>query len=198
MKPSRDLSIISGIYRGRRFASPADSGTHPMGSREKLALFNMVSVSGCDVLDIYAGSGALGLEALSHGAKSVVFVEKSPKIAQVLRSNLTQILSKIPAGTPIFTESASRFCARNEFKGYFDVILADPPYDGFKKTTGLLEPLASPLEAEITSLGKLLRHNGTLVLSSPAELPAPVLDGFTIEKSHTYARARLTVYNSSL
>ena len=70
------IKIASGIFRGRSIKSPKSSLTHPMGAREKLALFNMIvdDLPGSLVLDAFAGSGALGIEALSRGASEVVFV----------------------------------------------------------------------------------------------------------------------------
>ena len=85
-----NIKITSGKYRGRTIKSPNSKLTHPMGAREKLAMFNMISeyLSGAVVLDVYAGSGALGIEALSRGASYAMFVEKNPQIAQVIRRNL--------------------------------------------------------------------------------------------------------------
>lgn len=194
-----DFRIIAGIFKGKRLKFPADAKTHPMGNREKLALFNMVSTSGMRVLDIFAGSGALGLEALSRGAEEVVFVEKSPKVARTIRENLAEIGAK----AAIFTESAERFSARGEFQGYFDLILADPPYDSLRKSD---RPSRASTEAvhvagvenaafsELTRLKALLRPDGRLVVSSPASLPPLNLEGLEAPKSHTYAGARLTIY----
>ena len=83
------MKIISGLYKNRELLSPNSSKTHPMGSREKLALFNMLGfyLKNAEVLDAFSGSGALGLEALSRGAKKVIFVEKSPKVARIIKEN---------------------------------------------------------------------------------------------------------------
>ena len=83
------VRITSGIYRGHSILTPGE-GTHPMGERERLALFNKISdyLPGANVLDAFAGSGALGIEAMSRGAASVTFVEKSPKAAKIIRENL--------------------------------------------------------------------------------------------------------------
>ena len=93
------MQIISGIYKNKKILSPLDSRTHPMGSREKLALFNSLtsllpnnSFIGLSVLDVFAGTGALGLEALSRGAKNVIFVEKSREIAKILAKNIKNTL----------------------------------------------------------------------------------------------------------
>jgi len=203
MAHESSFRVLSGQFKGTKLQFPADARTHPMGSREKLALFNIISTSDMRVLDIYAGSGALGVEALSRGAKSVVFVEKSPKVVRLIQSNLAKIGLEVPVFGPqtsldgpdsangyqtaVFAETAMSFTKRASFWGVFDLILADPPYDGFRD-------LAS-LRSELEALGGLLAPEGTLVLSSPAGLEPPELSGFSIKTTRTYAGARITVYN---
>ena len=81
------MRIISGIYKNREFSSPDDIKTHPMGNREKLALFNMLLpyLSEKIVLDAFSGSGALGFESLSRGAKRVVLSKKIKKSQKQLK-----------------------------------------------------------------------------------------------------------------
>lgn len=177
-KPS-DLRIISGRYRGRVLRSPAASGTHPMGAREKLALFNMVNVEHETVLDAYAGSGALGLEALSRGAKAVTFVEKSPQVCQIIRQNCAELAGN--ADWSIFTETLAQFAERPEYQGYFQVIFLDPPYDHYQV-------------AEFAEISSLLQPQGILALSSPASEEPPTLPHLRLSSTHTYARARITIY----
>lgn len=90
MKSQAKIRITGGELKGREILSPRSGLTHPMGAREKLALFNMINreITGAKVLDAYAGSGALGIEALSRGAESAVFVEKDAEVAKVLKQNL--------------------------------------------------------------------------------------------------------------
>ena len=87
------VTVTSGKYRGRRILTPG-LGTHPMGSREKLALFNMLTgkIEGATVLDAFAGSGALGIEALSRGAFKVIFVDNSKKATEVISKNLDTLV----------------------------------------------------------------------------------------------------------
>ena len=167
------IRITSGKYRGRNIESPNSKLTHPMGAREKLALFNMITgeLDGARVLDAYAGSGALGIEALSRGAKEVVFVEKDAKICRIIRDNLAKlgVSSEVICGNVVdFTTS-----------DLFDVIIADPPYDRFS-------------EAEITPLIDLLKQGGTLVLSHPDM--APDIPGLNLKSSKKYANAHISVY----
>ena len=166
------IRITSGNYRGREIATPG-AGTHPMGAREKLALFNMLTgnLEGNMVLDAYAGSGALGIEALSRGAAEVVFVEKSSKACRIIRENLKSlgVEGTILAGDVANFETEQRF----------DVILADPPYDKFDLKG-------------VVKLAGFLKPDGILVLSHPGE--APEIPGLKLLKSHKYAGAHISVY----
>jgi 16S rRNA (guanine966-N2)-methyltransferase len=120
--------LIAGVAGGRRLKVPP-AGVRPTGDRAREGLFNslgaLVDLEGATVLDLYAGSGALGLEALSRGAASAVFVESSPRVLPVLRGNLAALgLSggRIVAGS-VPTVVAGRAPSA------FDLVLADPPYD---------------------------------------------------------------------
>ena len=165
------VAIISGEFKGRKISTPGGA-THPMGARERLALFNMVSVDGLVVLDAFAGSGALGIEALSRGAASVVFVEKNTKACEIIRENLESL--GIKDGARIIKSSVS-----SANLPVFDVVFADPPYDNFNLT-------------EVESLIKSLKNGGVLVLSHPSE--APDLQGLKLLKTHKYAAAHLSIY----
>lgn len=190
--------VVSGEFKGAKLDFPGDSRTHPMGAREKLALFNIISTSGMRVLDVYAGSGALGIEALSRGAKEVLFVEKAPKVVAIIRENLRRIglegaengastkEGAVGRQVKVFAESAQKFAERGEFQGEFDYILADPPYEGFRN--------GSMVEKELVSLIGLLAPGGRLVLSSPADLAPVELTGLEEVTTRTYAGARITVY----
>ena len=193
---STTLRILAGDYKGRAFASPARATTHPMGAREKLALFNMLQpyLSDAIVLDAYAGSGALGLEALSRGAARVVFVEQSAPVVRTLRQNLRTVLPvACLADAEIIQSSVAAFAAHsaadfapdtsaNSAPDPFNLILADPPYDHFNP-------------AEVAALAPLLHPTGMLALSFPAQLTPPALPGLTCLKSHRYAAAGLALYS---
>lgn len=179
MPGKSSLRVLSGKFKGTSLLSPGSELTHPMGAREKLALFNMVQpyLEEAKVLDIYAGSGALGIEALSRGAKSVVFVEKSAKIASVIRQNLAKITGK----TQILTENARDFASNDTWKGQFEVILADPPYDGFSKN-------------EVVELPKLLQPGGILALSFPFAGGVPEISEVKLLTVRKYAAAGIAIY----
>lgn len=214
MPGKSELSVLSGRFKGVKLQSPQSALTHPMGAREKLALFNMLQpyLEGAKLLDIYAGSGALGIEALSRGAGSVIFVEKSPQISQIIRQNLQQIAAKghleaILAVLPpeshdtavtekaaktdenaifynVFSTSARKFAENSALEGYFDVILVDPPYDGFDV-------------AEVAELLKLLRQSGVFALSFPFADGIPEFDGLELLTARKYAAAGIAIYRKN-
>ena len=122
---------MSGAAKGRRLASPAGEATRPTPNRVREAVFNSLysldAIEGARVLDLYAGTGALGIEALSRGAAEAVFVESDPAVAAVLRSNLeTTGLADRAAVMVTDADTALAGLAREGRR--FDLALADPPY----------------------------------------------------------------------
>ena len=167
------MNVISGKFKGHNIKSPHDLRTHPMGSREKLALFNMLApyLENADVLDAFAGSGALGIEALSRGAKTVTFIEKAPKIARTIRENL----QSLGLSADIIISDVKNA----KLDQSFDIIIADPPYDHF-----ILE--------DVVYLTTFIKDDGILALSHPdVELEIP---GFRRLSTHKYASANLSIY----
>ncbi|HTM85080.1 MAG TPA: 16S rRNA (guanine(966)-N(2))-methyltransferase RsmD, partial [Mycobacterium sp.] len=120
--------IIAGTLGGRRIAVPR-SGTRPTSDRVREAVFNVLTArldfTGLAVLDLYAGSGALGLEALSRGAGSVVFVESDQRAAGVIAQNISTLRV---AGATVRRGSVATVLAAGA-DGPVDLVLADPPYD---------------------------------------------------------------------
>ncbi len=142
------MRIISGKYKNKQLQSPNSSATHPMGERERLAIFNMLGdLTGKTVLDLFAGTGALGIEALSRGAKNAVFVENNPKTFQILKRNL-----ELVDGAKAVKSDVNSF----ETDERFDIVFVDPPYDMFSQNV---------LEFE-----KFVITGGTMVVSSPEPL----------------------------
>lgn len=191
------IRITSGIYKGRKIATPGGE-THPMGERERLALFNMIGefLPGAEVLDAYSGSGALGIEAISRGAREVVFVDDShvamhttnmncyelgipEEQVAFYRGSVSAFFKKFVQGNGIVIEPRMAAMLAT-FPKEVDIILADPPYDNFNPK-------------EISRLaGGYLKDGGILVLSHPGE--APDLPGLTLEKSRKYANATISVF----
>ena len=142
------MRIISGKYKNRELKSPNSDKTHPMGERERLAIFNILGdLTGKTVLDLFAGTGALGLEALSRGAARATFVEKDYKALECLKQNLKNI-----DNAKILKQNAHQL----DIKEKYDLIFIDPPYDKFPN--------------DISQFKKYLNDNGTLIISSPEPL----------------------------
>jgi 16S rRNA (guanine966-N2)-methyltransferase len=123
--------IIAGTARGRRLQAPAGDATRPTADRAREALFSALESlvlpwGARSFLDLYAGSGAVGLEAASRGAREVVLVERDPKALKVLRSNVD--LLDMP-GVRVEASPVERFAAASSGRTRFDVVFADPPYD---------------------------------------------------------------------
>ena len=121
------LRIIAGEFKGRRLKTPAGRSVRPTGDRVKEAWFSILqqSIPGARVLDLFAGSGALGFEALSRGAVAVDFVEKHAASLATIRDNATTL--NVADRVTIHRDDALRFAGRLQPHVY-DVALADPPY----------------------------------------------------------------------
>ncbi len=136
---SQQLRIIGGTWRSRRLSFPALDGLRPTLDRIRETVFNwlMFEVEGKRVLDCFAGSGALGLEALSRGAKSAVFVEKHPIAAKQLMENLRLLQCQ---SAQVVTSDALVWLASNATAD-FDLVFLDPPFG-----QGLLPPALAALQ----------------------------------------------------
>lgn len=123
--------IVAGTLGGRRLAAPAGSRTRPTSDQVREALFNtlrsMVDLAGCRFADLYAGSGAVGLEAYSRGAAAVLLVESQPAAARVARANIAA-LRAAPAVRLITAEVLTVLRRTAGTEPPYDVVFADPPY----------------------------------------------------------------------
>jgi len=156
------LRVISGVCRGRRLKAPRGMATRPTADRVKEAVFNVLAqqVRGSRVLDVFAGTGALGIEALSRGADEAVFIDNNRAAWQALQDNLQS--SGLWEQSSVFYGDFAKVLPR--LTGGFDIIFLDPPYN-----QGLVAPAAMLVVA-----GRLLRADGVLVLetnSGQRELP---------------------------
>ena len=121
------MRIIAGIARGRRLVAPSGKGVRPTTDRVKEALFSSLQprLHGAVVLDLYAGSGALGLEAVSRGARRAVLVERWSRALQAIATNVEA--TGFPDRVTIIADDVEH--AVTSLTGPFDLVLADPPYD---------------------------------------------------------------------
>ena len=131
--------IVAGLARGRRLRVPGGQGTRPTSDRAREGLFStlasLTDLDGARVLDLYAGTGALGLEALSRGAVAVTLVEDDPSALRALRENVDAV--GLP-GAHVVGDRVERFLAAAP-EARYDVALLDPPYE--LAVTGVLEAL---------------------------------------------------------
>lgn len=176
------IRVIGGQYGGRKLDTPAGDRTHPMGERIRNALFNSIGsdIEGKTILDAFAGTGAVGIEALSRGAAHATFVEKD-KIAQnCIHNNLMALGITNAQLIKAFVNTWL-----NAYTGDgFDIIFADPPYYDTQLAT-------------INKLASALRPGGLLVVSWPEQKPAPELTGeFDVEFNRVYAGARILMFRS--
>ena len=174
------MRIIAGSRKGARIFAPKGQ-TRPTGDRVREAAFNLIGpVDDMAVLDLFAGSGAMGLEALSRGASSAVFVESDRDAQRTIERNLEKLGLK---GARIVKSDARRALAAEAAAGRrYDLVLVDPPY---RMLDSLLPTLA-------TYLPSLLAEGGIVVVESPArEQPELPLNERT---SRTYGSVRLTVF----
>jgi 16S rRNA (guanine966-N2)-methyltransferase len=182
---SASLKITGGELRGRTIKAPSTSVTHPMGSREKMALFNaLASLKGPlegvqNVLDVCCGSGALGLEALSRGAGHAVFVDNNVSVLQTVKDNISVL--GISDRTEIVKSDVSKIASTSITWQKYDLILVDPPYDNFP--------------SDLTVLADLLSEDGVLVLSHPSiTSPNAVFPNLALLSTKSHASANLSFY----
>lgn len=165
------LRIIAGDWRGRRLAFPEAGGLRPTGDRVRETVFNWLrdDVAGARVLDAFAGSGALGLEALSRGAVSATFVERSGPVAAALTDNLVTLGATDRAR--VVRADALRWLSGAATP--FDLVFLDPPF-----RSAIIEPVCARLEA-----GGWLAPGALVYLEFDRHRAAPVLpDGWSVER----------------
>jgi 16S rRNA (guanine966-N2)-methyltransferase len=168
------MRIVSGTLGGRRLVAPRDQATRPTSEKVREALFSILGpIHGARVLDLYAGTGALGLEALSRGAAQVVFVEGRRPALAALEENLANL--GVEAGTAsVIARPVERCRGALTPHGPFQLVLADPPYadisggQAIRAIEGLLQGLLAPggrlvvehrSQGEAPSIGGLERHD---------------------------------------
>jgi 16S rRNA (guanine966-N2)-methyltransferase len=121
------MRIVAGRHKGRRLRAPAGAGTRPTADRVREAVFSILGpIDGLRVLDLYAGSGALGLEALSRGAASATFVESARPALTAIRANLDATGEEAEV---VASDAVKWLRAASDGERAFDLVFCDPPYD---------------------------------------------------------------------
>jgi 16S rRNA (guanine966-N2)-methyltransferase len=173
------MRVVAGSLGGRIFDSPKSRRTHPMSDKVRGALFGMLGdIVGLTVLDAFAGSGALAIEAISRGAKSVVAVDIDKSAYQTIVENARKL--EIESQLESIKKNVAIWSGQNLTK-QFDLVLCDPPYDDLNRNI----------------LRKLPRHltsNGIFVLSWPGKEKPPEFDNLEVKKTKTYGDIQLIFY----
>jgi 16S rRNA (guanine966-N2)-methyltransferase len=173
------VRVIAGEFRGRPLRAPRGVRTRPTADRVREALFSMLGdLSGARVLDLFAGSGALGIEALSRGAESAVFVERDQHALAALRRNL----EAVGADSEVRRRDVMRFLARPE--GTFDLVFCDPPYDDAPRVAASLDE----------ALPAMLEENARIVTESDRRNPLTLSLPLVVERN--YGDTRIAVHSA--
>ena len=174
------MRVITGTARGRKLVEPKDASVRPTTDMVKEAIFSILQfdVPGRRVLDLFAGTGQLGIEALSRGARECVFVDNSPASLALVRKNLE--LCRMQAQV-VRSDALSylKHC------GKFDLVLLDPPY-----AAGLYRDVLGAL-----FMFDILNEGGIILVESPRNEPLPDAEApYRRGKSYHYGKISLTVY----
>jgi RNA methyltransferase, rsmD family len=190
-----NIRLISGIFKNHKITAPNSRQTHPMSERARNAIFNTIQaeIPNAEVLDAFAGTGSLGLEAISRGAKKVVFIEKNRLAQKTLAENLKIIEKNENAGeAKIIRSSVSGWMgsSQSQFEigeileiPAFDIIFADPPY-------------YDPQFPSIEKLSKRLRSGGILILSQPKEIENFKAENLILISEKLYSGAKILFFRA--
>ena len=177
------MRIIAGTHRGHTIHAPPGLGTRPTSDRVRESIFNIVGpLDGAEVLDLYAGSGAMGLEALSRGATRATFVERDGDAVRTIERNLDTLRLK---ATVIRQDAVTALAREAGIGKKYDLVLLDPPYDMY---ADLQPQLARYLPA-------VLAEDGLVVVETDARVE-PELP-LTLRTSRKYGSVRVTVYEGA-
>ncbi len=181
------MRVIAGRLGGRTLMAPRGRLTRPTSARVREALFSMLGdVSGAVVLDLFAGTGALGIEALSRGAARAVFVESARPAVAVVKENLSSL--GLMDQARILAQPASRAVPELARLGPFDLIFLDPPYAALADVPGLCAALEQ---------SGAVAEEARVVVEHATRDAAPVLPGLEGEPTRAYGDTSLTIYGSA-
>lgn len=184
MKHKNTIRIISGDYRTRLLEVMDRDGLRPTGNRMRETLFNWLQpfLYGARCLDLFAGSGALGLESLSRGAQAVTFIEKDREAFQMLRKNVESICNEKDR-FQLVNKDAVQFLEKNTAE--FSVIFLDPPF-------GVAELLAQSIE--LINTMPIYQSVKYLVVERSIQMPAIQLEGFAIHREMKTKESNLSLF----
>ncbi len=180
------MRIISGRFRGKKLYTPAGLTTRPTSDRAKESIFNILNsytdIKNSIAVDIFAGSGALGIEALSRGAQSCLFVEKDKTAIKTIRHNISSI--GMDANASYLNDCLNLSSYK---KGQFDIIFMDPPYN-----KGLITIALSEL-----AKGKLTHQKTIIIAECDKEEVPEIPEDFSIIDTRIYGKAKILFLKST-
>ena len=177
------MRIIAGQHKGRTLKAPKWEGLRPTSDKLRGTLFNILQtrIEGSRVLDVFAGTGAIALEALSRGAASATCIESDRRAAALIAENAA--LCREQDRCAIIRDVASRVLAKAVTGGPFDIIVLDPPYD------------YAELEATVASAGTQRTEGGIVILEHATRVTPPRPAGLTLTRTVTSGDSALTFYS---
>lgn len=174
------MRVVAGAYRGRRLRAPAGCATRPTADRVREAVFSMLGpIDGLSALDLFAGSGALAIEAASRGATAVTLVESDRRALAAIRHNLAEV----GLTADVIRRDALAYLASEP--GPFDLVFVDPPYSSALR---LARPLAERLPRATSRTGRIVTESDR---RHPLELPLPRV------RERVYGDTRIVIHRGA-
>jgi len=187
------MRITGGIYRSRTLQAPRGVDTRPTSDRVREALFGLLdaagALEGARVLDLYSGTGALALEAMSRGAREATLVEASRQALRALRANVDAL--GLGARAHVVAADVARAAAKLARAGPYDVVLADPPW-------ALVEAGDAPRAIERLVAAGAVATGGVVVLEHAARSRSPEIAGLTAVETRRYGDTALAIYKPAI
>lgn len=175
------MRIVAGSFKGRRLHAPAGASTRPTADRVREALFSILgTLDGERVLDLFAGSGALGIEALSRGAAEAIFVDSDSRAVAAIRRNL----DAVGVESSVRRRDALAYL-RDASERPFDLVFLDPPYSSASELAG---PLSERLPAVLSENARIVSESDK---RNPLELTLPLID------ERVYGDTRIAIHRAA-
>ncbi len=177
------MRIIAGTARGRKLLCPKGSRTRPTADRVREAVFSILAhrVADAGVLDLFSGTGAMGLEALSRGAREAVFVERDSAALRCLHRNVEACGFR--ESSVIIPSTVAHYLGRADLGACFDLVFADPPYGGQEGSLTLLA---------LSKHAKSLLRSLIVVEHAPGSFPDPVPSCLEVRETRRYGNTSVT------
>ncbi len=184
------MRIISGNFKGKKIFIPSDNNTRPLRDMVKESIFNLLQhsnkinldIKDSNILDLFSGTGSFGLECISRGSKSVIFMENYDKILKILRKNIEKL--GINANCRIIKNDCFKFFnTKKDFKDKFDIIFMDPPFRE-KKINIILEKIKE---------NKILAKNGILLIHRHKKDDVKITNKIQIIDQRIYGISKIVI-----